>query len=386
MSLNVSKLLRGALKLAVVVAIAGAVVYKVYFAPVSVQAQKVAPGAVVAEAMGTGTLQARLQVTIGAQISGTLNEVAVDQGDRVTQGQLLAVLDDKDLRAQVDMAKADLAVANASLDRSASDIARAQSTLVLNEANLKRVYDLRSTLTVAAMEVDTATEQRDVAQANLKQAQTARIEADRQVAKAAESVRYYQERLAYTRIHSPFNGLVIHRNVDPGTVVVPGTAILQIVSTDQLWVSAWVDETSMAAIAPGQAARVVFRSDPEHACPGSVTRMAPQVDPETREFLVDVTVKDLPSSWAIGQRAEVYIQTARKDRTLVVPQRFILWQAGAPGVFVETAGRARWQPVSLGLRGRDVVEILAGLTDGQNVLLPRDSGAPLANGRAVRLP
>ena len=118
-----------------------------------------------------------------------------------------------------------------------------------------------------------------------------------------------------------------------------------------------------------------------------VTRMAPLADRETREFLVDVTVKDLPKNWAIGQRAEVYIQTAKKEAALLVSQRAILWQKGQPGLFVDHAGHAQWQSITLGLRGAETVEVSKGLAAGEVVIWPRDPKDPaLVEGRAVSLP
>lgn len=81
------------------------------------------------------------------------------------------------------------------------------------------------------------------------------------------------------------------------------------ISLDELWVSAWVDETAIARVAPGQPARVVFRSEEGRSYPGVVARLGRETDRETREFLVDVRVTELPKNWTIGQRAEVFIQT-----------------------------------------------------------------------------
>ena len=102
-----------------------------------------------------------------------------------------------------------------------------------------------------------------MAEAELSGRKLAKVEIERQVLKAEETLRYYQERLADTKIASPFDGLVVRRSREPGDIVVPGSEILQVISTDQMWVSAWVDETAMASLAVGQPARVVFRSEPE---------------------------------------------------------------------------------------------------------------------------
>ena len=86
----------------------------------------------------------------------------------------------------------------------------------------------------------------------------------------------------------PFDGLITRRDRDLGDIVVPGACIFQLISTEDIWVSAWVDESFRAVLQPGQKARIVFRSEPGKDYAGSVIRISREVDRETREFLVDV--------------------------------------------------------------------------------------------------
>jgi len=371
-------------KLAIVAAIAIFAVYRLRFAPVSVDSHKAATGPIVAEVMGTGTLEARVPATISPKISGLITEVLADQGDRITKGQLLATLYDGDLRQQVEMAKAEVAATTAGVDRAAADITAAEATAVQARASYSRNVQLASQKLLSADDLDKATQQRDVAEALLKRAQLAKVELERQVIKAEVALHYNQELLAYTKITSPFDGLVVHRSREAGDIAVPGSEIIQIISTEQMWVSAWVDETAMASLAAGQTVRVVFRSEPDKPYPGTVTRLAPLTDRETHEFLVDVTVKELPKIWAVGQRAEVYIQTAKKDQALLVPQAAIVWQKGKPGLFVSDAGHAKWRSITLGLRGVESVEVTKGLAADEMVIWLHDpKDGPLPEGRAV---
>lgn len=371
-------------KLIVLAAIVAFGVYRMRFAPIPVESRVAATGPIAQEVMGTGTLESRVSATIGPRISGLITQVLADQGDRVTKGQLLATLYDGDLRQQVAMAKADLAASKAGVDRAAADTVAVEATAVQARASYTRNSQLASKQLISPDDFDKATQQRDVAEALLRRAQLAKVEAERQVIKAEETLRYYQERLVDTQITSPLDGLVIRRSREPGDVVVPGSEILQIISTDQMWVSAWVDETAMAALAVGQPARVIFRSQPEKPCSGTVTRMAPLADRETREFLVDVTVKDLPNSWAVGQRAEVYIETARKAQALLVLPAAIVWQNGKPGVFVSNGGYAERRGVTLGLRGTESAEVTKGLAADELVVWLSDpKDGPLTEGRAV---
>ena len=373
-------------KLAIVAAVTVFVVYRMRFAPVDVDSRLAVTGPIAAEVMGTGTLESRVPVTLSPKISGLLTQVLADQGDRITKGQLLATLDDGDLRQQVEMAKADLAATKAGVDRAAAEIARAEADARQARLTYGRISRLVESRVASTDELDKATQQRDVAEAELNRAQLVKVELERQVIKSQESLRYTQARLTDTKIASPFEGLVIHRGREPGDIAVPGSEILQIISTDQMWVSAWVDETAIGSIAVNQPARVVFRSEPGKSYNGTVTRMAPMADRETREFLVDVTVKDLPKSWAVGQRAEVYIQTAQKDQALLAPPAAIVWQNGKPGLFVSKDGHANWRSVTLGLRGTQSVEVTQGLAADETIIWLHDpKGGSLTDGRAVSL-
>jgi HlyD family secretion protein len=360
------------LAVAAVVALA---LFRLKFAPVPVEAAVVATDTLVAEVMGTGTLEARVKTTLSPRIQERLAEVLVDQGDTVRAGQLLARLDDGELRQQAAVAEAALAAAQAALERTRTDEARALAVLEQARLNHERGLALLATRVAARADVDKAVEALHVAEADLRRARAAIIEAEKQVITAERNLAWQRERLEFTRLTSPYDGLVVRRDRDPGGVVVPGSSILQLISTAEVWVSAWVDETAMSALAPGQPARVVFRSEPAQSYPGEVVRLGREVDRETREFVVDVRVQKLPAHWAVGQRAEVFIETARKAQATVIPARMLVWREDRAGVFVESAGRARWRAVQTGLWGTDRIEVTAGLQAGDRVVVPLAASA-----------
>jgi HlyD family secretion protein len=204
---------------------------------------------------------------------------------------------------------------------------------------------------------------------------------------AAETTLAYRNALLTdTNVVAPSDGLIVQRQRNPGDIAVPGSAILTLISTDELWVAAWVDETEMARIAVGQPARIVFRSEPGHAYRGKVARLAREADRETREFEVDVRALELPKNWAVGQRAEVYIETARKTGVPLLPANKILWRDGKPGVFVPEGQYAAWRALTLGINGGKIVEIAAGLGPDDRVLVPVDGKPAAIEGRRISVP
>ncbi len=367
------------------VAVAAGVLLRLKLTPMPVETVAVRRETLVAEVLGTGTLEARVKTDLSPRLQERLAEVLVDQGDAVRAGQLLARLDDGELRRQVAVAEAALAAARAARERTRTEEARALAVLEQARLNHERGLALLATRVAAQADVDKAVEALHVAEADLQRARAAIVEAEKQVLTAERTLAWQRERLEFTRLTSPFDGLVVRRDRDPGGVVVPGSSLLRVVATNELWVSAWVDETAMAALAPGQPARVVFRSEPDRPYPGEVARLGREADRETREFVVEVRVGALPAHWAVGQRAEVFIETGRQEGALVLPVRCLVWRSGQPGVWVESGGRARWQPVRPGLRGRERWGILEGLEAGARVLVPPAGRqvAALQEGRRV---
>ncbi len=263
-----------------------------------------------AEIMGTGTLEARVRSTVSARIQERLMEVLADQGDTVKAGQLLAKLDDAEVTQQVAIAEASLNAAKNTATRVAADLERSEAVLKQARLDEQRLASLVKSSAVSQTEADKAGEALKVAEADLKRANAAIGEAESQVLVAEKTLLYRKEQLAFTRIIAPYDGLIIRRDREPGEMLVPGGALMEIISLKELWISAWVDESFMAKVAPGQKARIVFRSEPGRDYPGEVSRLGRESDRETREFLINVRVTELPKNWAIGQRAEVYLQPA----------------------------------------------------------------------------
>ena len=375
-----------ALKLLAVVAVLGGVVYWLKFSPVPVREHRVEVGEIVAEVMGTGTLEAHFKSTISPRISGRLQKVAVDMGDQVTAGKLLARLDDVELKPQVEMAQASVTVAQATLDRLQSDRVQALAVLEQTAASRERALRLRPNGAISQEDVDRITAEWKVAQAGVARAEAALLEGRKQLAATERNLAYRKALLADVEIVAPFDGLIVERQRDPGDIAVPGSAVLTLVSTEDLWITAWVDETEMSRVATGQPARVLFRSEPDRAYRGEVARLGREADRETREFTVDVRVLELPKNWAVGQRAEVYIETARKTGVTVLAAQLLLWRDGKPGVFVRQGQYAAWRDVTLGLSSRESVEVAEGLRPGDEVVVPAGGKTTGLDGRRISLP
>jgi RND family efflux transporter MFP subunit len=362
------------------------IVYWIKNSPLAVAAYTVAQGDLQAEIMGTGTLDARIKTTISPRIQERLAEVLVDEGDAVKSGQLLARLDNAELLQQVAVMQATLTNAKTTANRVRTDEARAQTVLQQAVLARNRSAELVHVKAAPQEEFDKAIEALNIAKADVKRSQFATIEARDQIATTEENLRLRRQQLSFTELRSPYNGLVTRRDRDPGVVVVSGISILQLIDTREMWIDAWVDETAMAGLSVGQSARVVFRSEPMKSYPAKVVRLGHEADRETRELLVNVEVQELPKNWAIGQRAEVFIETAHHANVVKIPQAFLQWRAGKSGVMVNKQGKAYWQNVSLGLVGLSEIEITQGLTTGEQIIKPiEELKQAMEDGQAVKV-
>lgn len=353
--------------------------------PIVVTTHPVETGNVTAEVLGTGTLEARVSATLGPKMAGLIAQVVVDQGDIVKTGDTLIALEDTDFRQLVGVAEADVAAAAAGLDRLQADARRAEAVLVQARQNHQRISELYAGNVAAIDEYNKAVETLSIAEAERSRADAAIVEGTKRLAAAERTLGYQRARLDDTTIKAPFDAMVVRRDRDAGDVVTAGASVLQLVSLNEMWITAWVDETELARLAEGQVARVVFRSESAAEYPGDVARVGREADRETREIVVDVRVETLPTNWAVGQRAEVYIQVDRKQGVIVLPAGLVLVRDGKTGVMVDDGGKARWREIGLGLRGRELVEVTSGLSPGTVVVSPAaGAGSPLRDGRRIK--
>jgi HlyD family secretion protein len=350
--------------------------------PTTVTVFHAAAGDVAVEVMGAGTLEPRTRTTISPKIAGRLMEILADQNDQVKAGQVLARLDSTEISRQIDIAQASLNAGQATVERIKTDASRAKAVYEQAKRDYQRISGLAESKMASQSDVEKSQEKLFIAEADLSKSTAAITEAMLQVVTAQKTLQYHQALLLDANIISPFEGFVIRRDKEVGDVVVPGASVLQLISTQEMWISAWVDESAMADLSVGQPARIVFRSEPGKPYAGKVVRMGLEADRETREFLVDVHIVTLPKNWAVGQRAEAYIETARKTGVLTIPNRMVLWQNGKPGVYMALGGKAVWRNIELGIQGIEQVEVIKGLSPSDAII---DSTMKLFEGKRITI-
>jgi RND family efflux transporter MFP subunit len=371
------------------VAVAGiaAAIYYAVLQPIDVRSHPVVRGTVLVEALGTGSVESHRTASVSFEVTGRVTMIHVDQGDRVKEGQVLAAIDDRTFQAEIALAEQDVELAKSTLRRLEADISRAEPVLKGADDGLERIRTLAARGAASEEDLDVAEERMKVAVAELSRAQAAQREGHQTIAAAARRLDRARAEFDRTIVRSPFDGVVIRREREVGDVAVPGAAVLSLAATDTVWASVWVDETYLGSLSVGLPARILLRSEPERTLRGTVSRIGREVDRETRELLVDVAFDAAPETLVFGQRVDLWIELARASAVLRIPSGSVARIGDREGAFVSDGSRASFRPLEFGRRGREFVEVVRGLAEGDVVLDPCiGKRKDLKDGDRIRLP
>ncbi len=347
--------------IAIVALIAIAAGYMVFLRPLPVAVAVVRQATLRDIVQGPGTVQSKVPVTVSAKITGILEKLYVDQGDRVHKGQLLAELDSAEQSAREAAARSGHVRASRQLASAKADLAKAKANLLLAESNYRRdlaVYR-QGYISSAAFDVTHAALQ--VAQSDVAAGEAAVKASEASVRQAESDTRTTRVLLGYTRILAPMDGVVTVRQAEVGDTISPGTPIFQLVG-DPIWAASWIDETRLGALHVGQKASITLRSGQVYR--GEVARLNSQADTVTRDLEVDVQFAILPKPLLIGEETDVAID-AGQQTALAVPLSAIAESDGRRGVMIVSDGRARFRPIVTGLQDTKRAAVLQGLKEGR---------------------
>ena len=341
------------------------------------------------------------RVDVGSTVTGRVAQVRVMEGTQVRQGDVLVQLESDELRAALAQAVAAERQAKARLEglrstgRTAAQAARAQADASLQaaSASLARVQQLvaegfysPAQLDEARRAVDVARAQQLGAQAQLQataDAGTEVAQAQAQLALAQAATVAAQARLAQATLVAPADARVLVREVEPGQIVQPGKALLSLALAGPTQLVAQVDERFLEQLQLGQPAWVVADAFAGQRFAARVLSIAPAVDAQRGAIEVKFSIEQAPAFLREDMTLSVEVETARRERTLVLPQAALRGPAGGDqaSVLVLQDGRAQARNVRLGLRTLDAVEVLGGLKESDTVLRGH---ASLQDGQRVR--
>ncbi|MCI5076850.1 efflux RND transporter periplasmic adaptor subunit [Oricola sp.] len=334
---------------------------------------------------GLGTVEARIVSKVGFEVGAALTDLAVDSGDLVTKGQVLARLHTAEQQARVARAEAAVEAAGATLGKTKASVTRARAILAQREAANARQQELVGRSAISAQSAEEAQRDVDVAAAELTVAESEVEIAHAQLADAEAGLRYESTLLEYRVLRAPFDAVVVERQVEAGTVVRAGEPIFTLMDPATVWTLAYIDEARAGTVALGQGAEVRLRSLPLEAFSGAVARIGIESDRVNEERRVWIACNQCPPQPYLGEQAEVRITVATLPEALLVPEVAVSGFDGHRGrVWAVRDGRLLEVPLVFGYRTEDArLEIVSGLPDGAQVVAAPVKG--LTEGRIARV-
>lgn len=287
------------------------------------------------------------EVRVGSRVSGIVKKLHVNIGDRVSEGQLLAELDQTELASRLNQATAALKNAKTKLEYARLEVSRKQELIKQNF--------------VSQSELDEAERVQDMAESELEQAEA--------------NLDYARIRLGYTKIHAPISGVVASVSTQEGETVAASFSaptFVTIIDLERLEVWAYVDETDIGRVTERQQAFFTVDTYTDTDFEGVVTAIYPKA--EIQDNVVNyVTILEITDRQGKILRPEmtttVTIFLEKKTKVLAVPNNAIQRESGQKFVYVSQDERIFKRPVKVGWKDKRYTEILEGLTEGEEVVM-----------------
>jgi len=286
-------------------------------------------------------LEAERWVDVLARTTGLVQELAVEEGDRVTEGDVLVRLEKEQLSLRVQQAEVALKQVRTSYER----------TRAMHERRM-----------VSDAEFDAVQHQLENAQVALEETQL---------------------NLTYADIRAPISGMVMRRSVEVGDLVRANQEVFALADVEPLLARIHIPEKRMQQIREGQEARVLVESLPDQDFTGRIRMISPGVDPQSGTVKVTLEIPSGRGQLKPGMFASVRIITDRHPQTLIIPKKALVLETDEDDVFVLEEGKARRTRVELGFVDGDRVEVLAGLDETAQVITVGQEG--LKDGAVVRV-
>jgi membrane fusion protein, multidrug efflux system len=302
-------------------------------------------------------IQPYLKVTLHARVTGFVENVLVDRGSMVKQGDLLVELSAPEMKAQIAEAESKLQAVEADRTQAEAQVAASQSTLDrMKEAAKTPGAIAGNELVLAEKQVE---------------ANKALVESREQASRAAQAaIDALNAMESYLKITSPFEGVITERLIHPGALVGPNTdsplLVLEQVSRLRLLVS--VPEENVAGIVRGANVSFKVPAYPERAFSGTVARIPKTLDSKTRSMVVELDVVNRDQLLAPGMYPTVRWPVRNSEQGLYVPRSSVVTTTERTFVIRDNNGRAEWVNVQKGAVDGDMIRIIGPLKAGDRVV------------------
>ena len=329
-----------------------------------------------------GTVRSKTTTVLSSKIMGTIVGLRAREGDKVSAGQVVVEIDDRDASAQLQKADAGLrqaqevlAEAEQAINAAKSAQAAAESNRQLADSTYARYRALLERKSVSPQEFDEVKSKQEMAQAeargaadNLKMLTARRQQALARIDQAKAEVANGQVFVSYARITSPISGVVVAKHTEVGSTAAPGAPLLTIEDSSRYKLEVAVEESQLGKIGMDERARVRIDALGPDDLEGGVSEITPAADPMSRSYTVKI---DLPARQSLRSGLYGLASFASGWRqAILIPQKAVTQRGQLTGVFVvDVAGVARLRLIKTGKSYGENVEALTGLSDGERVVV-----------------
>jgi len=326
----------------------------------------------------SGEFRPYQEVDVHAKVAGYIRRIYVDVGDKVKEGQILAILEVPELNAQVTAAKAAVRRSQDGIQRAEKDLHRAESAYTADHAaytRLKQASQERPGL-IAEQELDDSLARDQEAEAQVGSTSAALAEAKSQLLVAKADQERYLAFEAYSHITAPFSGVVTKRYADTGALINAGTAsdtqsmpVVRLAEWSRQRLVLPVPESDVPGVHLGQMIDVVVPSL-GRTFRGTVARFADALNVETRTMHTEIDVENLDDKLVAGMYAETTLVLHQKDDAVTVPVEGVQRNGSNGTAFVvNPAGVVEQRSVTLGVDSGKRVEVLSGVSAGEQIVV-----------------
>jgi multidrug efflux pump subunit AcrA (membrane-fusion protein) len=350
-----------------------------------VEAAPVSRGLIEEKISRTGDIAPSAQVTIYSKVQGWVGKINVREGDLVKTGQVLVTLDTREAEAAVAQAEASLEAAKARLkqvrataeEAVQSQVQQTKANMELAVADLRRAQELQEKNFIARQQLDEARTKYNVAKANYNLALNSLNQrtwendialGEAQVNQAKATLEFNKAQLSNLIILSPMNGGITKRFVDPGTMVKDTTPILTLMDLSEMKMVVNVIEKEFVHLQKGQPVKITVTAFPDRVFSGRIEIITPALELQSRTAEIQISIPNpgLVLKPGMFGRAEILLRS--NPQAVLIPIQSLITEADQDFVYVLKENKVLRRPVRKGAVRDRVVEILQGLTPGEQVV------------------
>jgi len=329
--------------------------------------QKIRSQTIPDELEAPGTVIAQSTAQVSPRIMATVVQVAVREGDAVKRGQLLALLDERELNARRSAAQAASQSASAAVLQATKAVSSAEAQANIAQKTYDRYSMLKQQNSVSPQEFDEITARQQAAQAALAQAQAGLQQAQSAASQAESESHAANDVAGYARITAPFDGRVVRRSVDPGSLVSPGITLFIVEDTSHYQLQTTLPADWIASVKIGSPARVQLDSFDAKSFAGKVAEIEAGADPNSHTLSARISLPNDPAIRS-GLFGRAFFSRGTRPACLI-PAAALVTRGQLTGVYViDDASLIHWRVITIGKTLADQREVLSGLNEGDTVV------------------